>query len=94
MYLYEVVPQQFGVRRHPLFCLKKFFKLLKGKKNKVKSDLDNTHEITNIMSQDLEMDEEIKNEVEQIKEIGIDKKEFPLVVDRLTKVNKIKIIKI
>lgn len=87
MYLYEVVPQQFGVRRHPLFFLKKLFKIFRNKKNKVKSELDNTQEISNIMHNDLEMDDEIKNEVQQIKELGIDKKEFPLVVDRLTKVN-------
>lgn len=86
MYLYEVVPQQFGVRRHPLFFLKKILKLFRGKKNKIKSELDNSQEISNITHNDLEMDDEIRNEVKQIKELGIDKKEFPLVVDRLTKV--------
>lgn len=86
MYLYEVVPQQFGVRRHPLFCVKKLIKNFKNKKNKVQSELDNTQEISNIMQNDIEMDDEVKKEVEQIKDLGIDKKEFPLVVDRLTKV--------
>lgn len=86
MYLYEVLPQQFGIRRHPLFFVKKIFKLFKNKKNKIKSELDQTQEISNIMNNDLEMDDEIKNEVQQIKELGLDKKEFPLVVDRLTKV--------
>jgi len=86
IYLYEVVPQQFGVRRHPLFFLKKIFKLFTYKKNKVKSELDNTQEISNIMHNDLEMDDEIKNEVQQVKDLGMDKKGFPLVVDQLTKV--------
>lgn len=89
IYLYEVIPQQFGVRRHPLFCIKRFIKVCKTKKNKVKNDTDGTQEITNMMnSHDIEMDDEIKNEVQQIKEIGVNKKDFPLIVDGMTKVNK------
>ncbi len=87
MYLYEIIPQQFGVRKHPLFCLKRLFNLFKTKKNnKIRQELDNTLEFTNIMQNDLEMDDEIKNEVQHIKDMGIDKKDFPLVVDKLTKV--------
>ncbi len=88
MYLYEVIPQQFGVRRHPLFFLKNLFALFRNKTNKVnnKSEFD---KLNNTQNNDLEMDDEVKNEVQQIKELGIDKKEFPLVVDSLTKVKSI-----
>lgn len=85
IYLYEVIPQQFGVRKHPLFCIRKL--LDKSKKNKISSDIDNTLDRTNLKDNDLEMDDEIKYDVERIKEMGTEKKEFPLVVDKLTKVN-------
>jgi hypothetical protein len=85
IYLYEVIPQQFGVRRHPLFCFKNVLNMC-TKKNKILSELDNTHDRSNLKDHDLEMDDEIKYDVQRIKDMGTNKKEFPLVVDKLTKV--------
>jgi len=85
IYLYEVIPQQFGVRKHPLFCIQKALNFSK-KKNKLIAELDSALDRTNLKENDLEMDDEIKYDVERIKEMGTDKKEYPLVVDKLTKV--------
>lgn len=42
IYLYEVIPQQFGVRKSPLFCIEKLINNIKKKlhikKKKVKSE--------------------------------------------------------
>ena len=84
IYLYEVIPQQFGVRKHPLFCIKRLFDNSK-KKSKIIDDIDSLDKST-LKETDLELDDEIKYDVERIKEMGTSKKEYPLVVDKLTKV--------
>ena len=84
IYLYEVIPQQFGVRKHPLFCIKRLCEK-STKKSKIIGDIDSLDK-SNLKESDLEMDDEIKYDVERIKEMGNNKKEYPLVVDKLTKV--------
>jgi hypothetical protein len=84
IYLYEVIPQQFGVTKHPLFCFKRLCDNSK-KKSKIIGDIDSLDK-SNLKETDLELDDEIKHDVERIKEMGANKKEYPLVVDKLTKV--------
>lgn len=85
IYLYEVIPQQFGVRKHPFFCLKRLFD--NKKKNKIAADLESSSmDKSNLKENDPEMDDEIKFDVERIKEMGAEKQQYPLVVDKLTKI--------
>jgi hypothetical protein len=88
IYLYEVIPQQFGVRKHPFFCIQRAFNFSK-KKNKIYAELDGAIDRSDLKDNDLELDDEIKNDVERIKEMGNDMKDYPLVVDKLTKVKLI-----
>lgn len=77
IYLYEVLPQQFGVRKHPLF-------FLHCKKPRRKSS------IMKHIEEDKEMknsDEEINEEIRKIRELEDEEKSnYPLVVDNLTKI--------
>jgi ABC-type multidrug transport system ATPase subunit len=81
IYLYEVLPQQFGIRKHPLFFLKNLWK--KHKRIRSKSADLITHETIPIASADDEVVEE-QRKVENITKE--DKKKYPLIVDNLTKV--------
>lgn len=81
IYLYQVLPQQFGIRKHPLFFLKSCFK--KNKRVRTKSIDTQTHENIPIASADDEVVEEQKK-VENISKE--DKKTYPLIVDNLTKI--------
>jgi len=81
IYLYEVLPQKFGVRKHPLFCIKG---LCKNKKKVRTTSLDNNlHETIPIASADDEVVEEQKKVQNITKE---DKKTYPLIVENLTKI--------
>jgi len=81
MYFYEVLPQQYGVRKHPLFFLK-FFKRKKNKKAvRSNSDADNDNTNSNI-----KLDDDINNERKKVEDAINDKHSFPLIVDNLTKV--------
>jgi hypothetical protein len=72
IYLYEVLPQQFGVRKNFLFLFPKL-----KKANRIHS-----HDIVSTISSDDELANEIKNVKEAIKE----KHQYPLIVENLTKV--------
>jgi ABC-type glutathione transport system ATPase component len=90
IYLYEVIPQQFGVRKHPLFCIKKLLKRRKKKAIRSRSE-----DAAEAMHQEEKLDvgsfgssdEEIIGE--QKKVASLDKHErhkYPLIVDNLTKI--------
>jgi ABC-type multidrug transport system fused ATPase/permease subunit len=81
IYLYEVLPQQFGIRKHPLFFLKNCLK--KNKRIRTKSIDTAAHETIPINSADDEVVEEQKKVKNVSKE---DKKTYPLIVDNLTKI--------
>jgi hypothetical protein len=81
MYLYEVLPQQFGVRKHPLF----FLRFCKTKKNKkaVRSNSDVDIEASSSHTSD----DDVNHERKKVEEALNDKHRYPLIVDALTKVN-------
>jgi hypothetical protein len=80
MYFYEVLPQQFGVRKHPLF----FLRFCKRKKNKkpIRSNSDVDLEANSKYT----TDDDVNNERKRVEEALKDKHRFPLIVDALTKV--------
>jgi hypothetical protein len=71
LYLYEILPQQYGVRKRLLFCAPNL------KKNRIYS-----HDIVSTYSSDDELSSEIKN----VKDAIGDKDNYPLIVENLTKV--------
>lgn len=85
MYFYEVLPQQFGVRKHPLFCVKKICKKKKKKSVRSKSD-DISEDRIEVKSEDI-MDNEVLGEMKKVQEMDKhDRRSHPLVVDHLTKI--------
>ncbi len=80
IYLYEVIPQQFGVRKHPLFCIKGLFG--SGKKRVITSDMIDPENNIKISS-----DDEISAEELKVSEIDKDdRRKYPLIIDHLTKI--------
>lgn len=79
IYLYEVLPQQFGVRKHPCFCVKSFMKKIKRSfyKNKAKIKIedhinqhlnnDNSNSSTDVENNTT--DAEIQKEIRKINEL-------------------------
>jgi hypothetical protein len=82
IYLYEVLPQQFGVRKHPLFFLDCFKRSKKRKLVRSNSDADVVMDIEKSIS----TDDELQYEVQRVKEVSNERENYPLVVDSLTKV--------
>jgi hypothetical protein len=80
-YLYEILPQQFGVRKHPLFIFKDCFKTKKFRSVRSNSDAD-------CMDSEAPMstDDELQYEIKRVKEVSSERENYPLVVDNLTKV--------
>ena len=79
MYFYEVIPQEYGVRKHPLFFLDGFFKSVSNKRNdnnyinlkksnkidnKIEEDIPSQIQITD--NENNSIDDEIKNEYEKV----------------------------
>jgi hypothetical protein len=86
IYLYEVIPQQYGVRKHPLFFINSIKKLCCSKKVHHKRDSLLEHDKLRISDIN---DDEIINDLKIIKELKEDELEnYPLVVNELTKVNE------
>ncbi len=84
IYFYEIIPQQYGVRKHPLFCVKS---LLKRKRNYVKAKIDEKDEDHTGLDINNFSDDEILAEVKKIQSLDKqERKKLPLVVDNLTKI--------
>ena len=82
IYFYEIIPQQFGVKKHPFFCLKGIFK--KKHKKTVRSRSEDESSNPHIIS--IGNDDELSEEIKKIKNIKEDKHIYPLIVEDLTKV--------
>jgi hypothetical protein len=79
IYLYEVLPQQFGVRKHPLF----FLDCLKSNKKKA---LRSNSDVEAIDVEKNLTDNELQNESMKVREVRNDRDSYPLIADNLTKV--------
>jgi hypothetical protein len=75
IYFYEVIPQQYGVKKHPLFFIKNMFA-----KKVAKSDIED------VPSRAMSTDDEINFQMQKVRQIGNDRSKYPLVVDGLTKI--------
>lgn len=82
IYFYEVIPQQFGVKKHFLFCFKRLLK--KKHKKAVRSRSED--EISMSANNSISNDDELQDEAKKIKNIKEDKHKYPLIVEDLTKV--------
>jgi ATP-binding cassette subfamily A (ABC1) protein 3 len=92
IFITQIIPQQFGVRKHPLFFLPSFGNK-SGKKAYPNKKVDSIEEVVEKMvnKDEVELDinnydEEIKNEILTIKSLKDDKKNYPLICDALTKI--------
>lgn len=94
IYLYEVIPQQFGVRKGLLFCFKDCerkkriaMNLINNEESSVKVSLvgKNINNGSNVNDGN-GIDEDVLNEIKMIKNLGKNKSDYPLVVDGLSKV--------
>lgn len=87
----KIIPQQFGVRKHPLFFLPSFSN--KGKRNYPNKKVDTVEESVEKMvnKDDIELnmnyyDDEMKNEIRTIKSLNDERRNYPLICDTLTKI--------
>lgn len=82
MYFYEVIPQQFGVRKHPLFCIKN---LCKRKKKAVRNKSEDENGRDALSSDST--DDEVNGEMRKVQSLDKhDRHIYPLIVDNLTKI--------
>ena len=77
VYLYEVIPQKYGISKHPLFCFKRN---TKKKKRRVSYEKELTVTTSSIN------DEEVLSEISRVSEVSSDRENYPLIVESLTKV--------
>ena len=87
IYFYEIIPQQFGVRKHPLFCIKKCFRkrnVVRSKNEDVIADM-NTDVNVDIAASS--SDDEVNHEKRKVSELHKnDRHKYPLIVENLTKI--------
>lgn len=84
IYFYEIIPQQFGVRKHPLFCIKRLIK--KNKKRIIRSKSDDEYKPNFGADIPANCEDEMGNEIKIIQSIKEEKHKYPLIVENLTKV--------
>ena len=83
IYLYEVIPQEYGIRKHPFFCIKR-----KKKMNKKKFSQDCELLIDSNDSNLDKEDQDSKNERKKVYLINQKFSNFPLICKDLKKVYK------
>jgi hypothetical protein len=85
----KIIPQQFGVRKHPLFFLPSF--IIKSNSNKKKIDLSEETQENMINKDKVEInminsnDDEILSEIKTINSLNSERTNYPLIVEGLTK---------
>jgi hypothetical protein len=83
MYFYEVIPQQFGVRKSPFFFLSGFLNF-KKKKAFTKNDIEYVPALNGYSNDDNELAQEIK----KVQQVSNQREKFPLIAENLTKIYK------
>jgi hypothetical protein len=76
MYFYEVIPQKYGVRKHFFFCFNKCMRRCRKPKK--------TYEIELNIN-----DTEVLSEITKVNQAKNERENYPLIVEKLTKVNNI-----
>jgi hypothetical protein len=78
MYLYEVIPQKFGVRKSPLFCFGKLLRRCRGSPRR-------TSGVVELKVND----SEVLSEISKVVQVSNERQNYPLIIEKLTKVCKI-----